>query len=295
MSGDSLPYEEAFRKWVDENDMGWQRVHLRSTTGDQSATAYRLSPAGRPRRVVIALHGAGNDALFAWIGLFKTLLLRGANVLTFDLPGHGRLSRGNFEVDAAVSAVSTAAEQCRSAYSNLPLHAIGVSLGGSVLLRSLPGVQHLLASATLIVAPLRINLTPRAILGEIRPHNLHLLLREREHYGLTGLIPSFGPFKRGTYPLRLGGPIPPGAFGYVDSLNAALAEMRIEQTAATVSLPTLLLYGDRDRVVPIEQGEKLARIIPTAELQPIRGGTHLSTPLEPATSERLVAWLECHG
>jgi pimeloyl-ACP methyl ester carboxylesterase len=86
-----------------------------------------------------------------------------------------------------------------------------------------------------------------------------------------------------------------GSFGYLSSLNDALAEMEIEQAAAEVRIPALLLYGDLDRVVPLDQGERLARIMPMGELQPIRGGTHLSTPLEPVTTERLLAWLESHG
>jgi pimeloyl-ACP methyl ester carboxylesterase len=169
-----------------------------------------------------------------------------------------------------------------------------VSLGGSVLLRALPAVQAQVRSAILIGAPLQIVLSPRSILGEIGASTIALLWREREHYGLTGLIPSFGPFKRDTYPLRLGRKAPAGAFGYVAVLNQALAEMELEKAAAAARVPVLLVYGTSDRVVPIEQGEELARTMPDAELFRLSGGTHLSTPLESATLERLISWIDSH-
>ncbi len=292
MIEDSLPYERAFGEWLDRSGMSWERVQLDPPGNGKAGTAYRLSPADRPRRVVLALHGAGNDALFAWVGLFKRLLLGGSEILTFDLPGHGRVGSGFFGVEEAGAALATAAAACGRSPFGLPVHAVGVSLGGSLLLHSLPRLQDRFTSAALIVAPLQIQLSPRSVLAELRPRNFRLLLREREHYGLTGLIPSFGPFKRGTYPLRLQNPAPPGSFGYVESLNQLLAEMEIERAAANIQIPTLLIYGERDRIVPLEQGAKLARIIPQAEFHAIPGGTHLSTPLEPEANELLMTWLE---
>jgi pimeloyl-ACP methyl ester carboxylesterase len=40
--------------------------------------------------------------------------------------------------------------------------------------------------------------------------------------------------------------------------------------------PTLVLHGDRDRVVPSSHGEWLARRIPSAQLRLCRGDGHIS-------------------
>jgi pimeloyl-ACP methyl ester carboxylesterase len=145
------------------------------------------------------------------------------------------------------------------------------------------------------VTPLRIVLTPGAMAREVGLPTFRALWREREHYGFTGLIPSFGPFKRDVYPLRLAETPPPGAFGYVDALNRELERLNLPDAAQQVELPVLLVYGERDRIVPIEQGERLAGLLGHAELFRVPGGTHLSTPLDPSTTDRLLRWMDAHS
>ena len=291
MTAVELPFERAFRRWLQENGMGRERLEL-TVRGGEATTAYRFSPGSPPARRVLALHGAGNDALFAWIGLFKKLLLRHVEVFTFDLPGHGRFGRGTFDTDAAAIALHAALDRCEA--DAVPVHAIGVSLGGAVLLGALPDFQQRLTTAALVVAPLEIHFSARTVLTELGPTTFSLLWREREHYGLTGLIPSFGPFRRDIYPLRLRQTPAKGAFGYVQTLNAMLREMHLEESARQVELPVLLVYGSRDRVVPASQGERLQELLPRGHLQLI-DGTHLSTPLDPRAVERLLGWIDLHG
>lgn len=292
MTAGLLPFERRFLDWVDREGMGWSRERLRLGPEGEPTTAYRLTPAGPPRRLLFALHGAGNDALFAWVGLFKRQLLRGTEIFSFDLPGHGRDSTTLFSADAAGTALAAALAACVEGRDELPVHAVGVSLGASLLLASLPEIQGGLTSAALIVAPLRIVLSPRALLSELRPGSVALLWSEREHYGLTGLIPSFGPFKRSIYPLRLAEPAPPGMFGYVERLNGALDRLRLLCAARRVEIPVLLVYGGRDRIVPSTQGEALSDEIPDAELFILPEGTHLSTPMSRRVLDRLDRWLD---
>jgi alpha-beta hydrolase superfamily lysophospholipase len=289
-----LPFERAFRGWSEEHGIDWERLTLSVHPQGEWTRGYRFTPASGAIRHVLAVHGAGNDALFAWIGLFKRLLSADTGILTFDLPGHGRDTKGCFDPDRASDAILAALVECGGADCDLPVHAVAVSLGASLLLGTLPAIQNRLASAALIVAPLRIELSLGSVLNEVGLRTLRVLWREREHYGLTGLIPSFGPFKRDVYPLRLPDPAPPGAFGYIAALNAALAELRLEAVATAVRLPVLLLYGEDDRIVPPQQGVRLAGRIAGSELTIVPGGTHLSTPLEPLVTERLVDWLERH-
>jgi len=271
--------------------MVWTRLDLPFGSAGHTTTAFRLSPSAFPRQAVVALHGAGNDALFAWVGLFKELLTRGTEILTFDLPGHGRWNQGAFDKESAKEALCAAISLCRRPRNeDFRVHGLGVSLGGSVLLHALPDVQDALTSAVLVVAPLQIQLSARSLLNEVGTSTLSLLWRERETYGLTGLVPSFGPFKRDIYPLRLRAR-PPGPFGYVAVLNQLLTEMHLEQMAALVELPVLLVYGDADRIVPISHGRSLDEILPSSVLHVVQGGTHLSTPLDAKVRRRIVSWL----
>ncbi len=289
----ALSWERDFWRWLDARGMTREWVALSHGETSESSIAYRFSPAEGTRRRVVAVHGAGNDALFGWIGLFKRMLGSGAEILTFDLPGHGRFDSGEFSPRAARAVLRAAVAESSRDRPDLPTHAIGVSIGGSVLISGLPELSGALASAAAIVAPLRIDLSLTSFMGELRPRNFAAVVREREHYGWLGLVPSFGSFKRDIYPLRLARKSPPGMFGYVSILNEYLAEMDLERAASEIRTPTLLIYGDRDRIVPADQGRTLANRIPGSALEVIPG-SHLSTPLEPAAASPLVRWLEDH-
>lgn len=287
-----LAYERAFRAWAEAAGHGWERlVYARPEAGGDTV-AYRLSPRGAPRGLVLAVHGAGNDALFALVGLFKELLARGYEVFTFDLDGHGRHGSTRFSPESVGGAVAAAVQQAGAGERGIPLHALGVSLGGSILLGSLPALPARPASVTLLSAPLRIRLSGAAIRRELGRPLLRTLWRERANYGLTGLIPSFGPFKRGSYPLRLGVEPGPGAFGYVEVLNRTLDSLRLEDAARRTTCPVLLAYGARDALVPIEQGERLASLLPECELLRLEGETHLSAPMSSRVVARLLRWIE---
>lgn len=283
-----LAFERRFREWARETGCGWSDLRY-PCGGEGESIAIHLTPPLPPRGIVVQVHGAGNDAMFGLVGTFKALLLRGFEVFSFDLPGHGRRSTTRFDHAAAAASVEDAVDRCGGARRGLPVHVAGVSLGGSILLGALPRISPRPASAALFCAPLRISMSGAAIRREIGPGLLRTVWRERQHFGLGGLIPSFGPFKRDTYPLRLAASPAPGPFGYVQSLNAALDSLRLEDAASRTDLPVLLVYGGRDLLVPAEQGHRLAALLPDAELMVLPKESHLTTPLAPAA---LRVWLE---
>ena len=65
-----LGYERAFRLSARAAGCGWERLSYPRPEAAGETVAYRLSPAVAPRGLVLAVHGAGNDALFALVGLF---------------------------------------------------------------------------------------------------------------------------------------------------------------------------------------------------------------------------------
>ena len=56
-----------------------------------------------------------------------------------------------------------------------------------------------------------------------------------------------------------------------------------------IAVPTLVVHGDADRIVPYENGVELARRIPGARFEPFPGGGHLLFLESPERLNPLVA------
>jgi pimeloyl-ACP methyl ester carboxylesterase len=285
-----LGYERKLREWMEACGMRHRRIIYPRAGAGGETVAYRLSPAQEPRAVVLVTHGAGNDALFAFTGLFKKILAAGLEIFTFDMDGHGRASTTTFAYPAICGSTEDALRHALADRDGLPFHCLGVSLGGAILLHGLAGPLAGASSAVLISAPLQIRFSVRRVLNELRPVVVETLVRNREEAGIWGMIPSFGPIKRDLYPLRIADPRP-GSFGYVDALNAVLQELELSEAAQRITTPTLLAYGTADRIVPPEQGIRLSREIPSCELLLVRGGTHLATVFDEQVVRRSLDWM----
>ena len=61
---------------------------------------------------------------------------------------------------------------------------------------------------------------------------------------------------------------------YRSQLSAAVG-FNIESRVSAIEAPTLVLSGDADAIVPVENSRNLAAKIPGAELRTIEGGSHL--------------------
>jgi pimeloyl-ACP methyl ester carboxylesterase len=285
-----LDYERSLREWMEARGMRHRRlVYPRPEAGGETV-AYRLAPVGEPAALVLVTHGAGNDALFAFTGLFKKILAAGFEIFTFDMDGHGRASSTTFSYPAVCSCTADALRHALAGRGRLPFHCLGVSLGGAILLHGLQDPLAAAASAVLVSAPLQIRFSLGRVVNELRPILLDTLIRNRHEGGIWGMVPSFGPVKRDLYPLRVADPRP-GAFGYVEALNAVLSRMELPAAAARAAVPTLLAYGSADRIVPPEQGILLDRELPSSELLLVRGGTHLATVFDQAAVARSLEWM----
>lgn len=252
------------------------------------ARGCRLVPAGTARGRVLLAHGAGNDALYPLHALCKPLLRAGLEIFAFDLDGHGRESTTVFDIDRMEDALADAAERAEERGPPLPLHLLGHSLGGSLVLHALsrPGWERIV-SAAVISAPVRLRIG-WAVVRELRGFFGRATLAQREHYGVWGVVPAVGPLKRRTFPFRGTA----GGFGYIASVQALPEQLRLEDAAERIRTPVLLVYSRGDGIVPAEQGALLASRIPGARLEMLERAAHWCVPFEERTVARVTEWLE---
>jgi alpha-beta hydrolase superfamily lysophospholipase len=271
-----------------------ERVRYARPQARGEVEAWRLVPP-RPRARVVAAHGAGNDALYPQVALFKALVSRSVEVFSFDIDGHGAASTTVFAPDVVPSALAAAVDEAERGRPALPLHLLGHSFGGSLVLHALAteAVPHALGGIA-ISAPITIDLTARVAVSELLGFFRAATLGQREHYGVWGTVPAVGPLKRRAYPIR--GAAQAGApFAYVAAIRALLARLDLDRVAGEIRVPVLLAYGAADRLVPLAQGRRLAERIPHAELVEVPGATHWSTCFAAPAVERAAEWIGAHA
>jgi 3-oxoadipate enol-lactonase len=69
----------------------------------------------------------------------------------------------------------------------------------------------------------------------------------------------------------------------------AIARHEAEERLAALRVPTLVLTGDRDRLVPPENSRRLARVIPGARLAVLLGAGHAFPFERPDETVRLLS------
>jgi alpha-beta hydrolase superfamily lysophospholipase len=275
--------------WLRGAGLRWARVRYPRPEAGGEVAAFRFLPARPARGRVVAAHGAANDALFPLVALYRALVEAGFEVFAFDLDGNGWESTTRFSPGGVRSAVGAAVRAATEGREEMPLHLLGHSLGGALVLDALARGQVAPEKAVILSAPLEVSTTLRTVLGELRGFFRRGTLGQCAYYGAWGVVPALGPLKRRAYPLR--GEVGTATFGYVGAVRALLREMDLPAAAARVRSPVLLVYGEADFLVPPEQGEALARLLPAAELLRVPGASHYALPFAPGAVERVAGWL----
>jgi non-heme chloroperoxidase len=249
------------------------------TTQDQTKIFYKDMGQGAP---VILIHGWPLSADM-WEYQTLALLEAGFRVIAYDRRGFGRSDQPADGYD-----YDTFASDLNDLINHLSLDKaalIGFSMGGGEVARylSLYGEEHvssaaLIASITPIVGKLDNNPdgVPDEILQKIEDH-----IREdrfsffhsffKDFYGVTLLdqqasAPTLAWAERVASQASLK--------ATVDCVNAfGRTDFRPDMKAFTV--PTLIIHGTADKIVPINiAGKKAAKLIPSAEYVPYDGAPH---------------------
>ena len=288
--------------------LGVDHVYVINPPEDTSAT---MSSGGdacpRPpengagtREPVLFVHGLGGESL-DWADVAAQL---GADVdcYALDLPGFGDSplpTDGDLSLDGAARAVAAVA-----ALIGPPVHLVGNSLGGATAVRLAAERPDLVRSLTLI-SPALPDLRPSfasaqltvALLPVIGPLIVRAVIRAdpewmaKRVYALCyGNPKAVTPERhaRELATLRRRAALPHSPLVYRSSLRTTVGSYldrsprRLWRQAAAVGVPTLVLYGERDRLVASRVAVRAQSTIPDAELLRLPDVGHVAHLEQPA-------------
>ncbi|MFL9959217.1 alpha/beta hydrolase [Paraburkholderia nemoris] len=85
-----------------------------------------------------------------------------------------------------------------------------------------------------------------------------------------------------------------GAALFARQSDATLGRSDHWSTLSASKVPTLLIWGEADHLVPLDVGARIARVIPHARFEPLRGSGHFPTLERPALCTKIARdWMTC--
>jgi alpha-beta hydrolase superfamily lysophospholipase len=251
-------------------------------------------PAGKPKAVILALHGMNEHA-----GTFEMPATAWRNaglaVYAYDQRSFGGAAQPGVwpGADQMADDFATAVSLLRARHPGMPLFAVGSSMGGGVLLIAMarPGAPPV--DGVILEAP---AVWSRARMPGYQSAALWIAAHTVPDLTLTGRglnrIPSDNRVMlraRGRDPLIQKSARVDALWGVTDLMDRAYA------AAPTVRAPVLLLYGENDQIIPRLPIEDVARRLPSGNRRVAiyRNGWHmLFRDLDSATVHRdVIAWI----
>lgn len=253
-------------------------------------TRARVVEAGPPDAPpVVLVHGWACSA-FAWRHVLSPLAAHGHRVLALDLKGHGFSDKPPLAAEYSANAMSRfvldVMDACEVGHAALVGHSMGGAICAGVALLEPARVTHLG-----LLSPV----------GFGRVYGLPAV-RLFSPEATLGLLPYLAPrWAVGTI-LRLtfGAPVPSLTPEDVDEYWAPtqFAEYSValrhllhvfdwvphaEERLRRLTVPVLVMFGTRDRVVVPQRAAELVRHLPHGHLELVRGGGHMLLEEAPQT------------
>jgi pimeloyl-ACP methyl ester carboxylesterase len=218
------------------------------------------------RKPVVLIHGAGGEGL-SWPSQLRRLA--GYRVFAPDLPGHGK-SRGSGL--QRVPAYGQALENWISALELPRFFLVGHSLGGAIALWFALQHPELLSGLVLISTGAQLPVNLSLIENLASPDSYPAAVDDICRWSFSPETPSRIVDSVRKQILSIRSSVLEADFRACDAydLSSRLGE---------VSVPSLVLVGEEDKMTPVRFAEGLSEGIPGAELQVVKGAGHM-LPLE---------------
>jgi pyruvate dehydrogenase E2 component (dihydrolipoamide acetyltransferase) len=266
----------------------------RAARVDAGAVTLRAIRAGSGPSVVL-LHGYG-ESLMSWRGAFDRLA-RQADIVALDLPGFGLSDKPptGYSNEAMATAVLGAMDSLHIARAVL----VGHSMGGAVALTAALVAPERVAALVLIAPAVSASAwdfqPPESGGGGAADWVRRAIARyETLRPRFTG---PHDPAWLAEEPTAAAySPASDAAYGV--ALQAVLREFDFNyltrSRAAQLSLPTLLIWGEFDQVIPRAVGATLVRVLPTARLEIVPRSLHRPQVERPDTVAALISGFLSH-
>jgi len=232
----------------------WRDLEMRAHRADFGPFRIHWAEAGEGDRAVALVHGLSGSS--RWWARNVRALASSYRVLIPDLIGFGRSRVGGRTLPDVPGVAGVLGEWLGFAAGG-PAHLVGHSMGGQISIhlaaRAPERIQRLvLVDAAGVPRPL----TPRHVMRfayEVAPPR---------QWG----DPTF-------LPVILGDAFSAGAWTVARALRNILRD-DVRPLLASLRVPTLLVWGERDTIVPLSHGERMRQLIPGSRLLVMRGAYH---------------------
>ncbi len=218
-------------------------------------------PKGKITGVIVGLHGM-NDYSAAYAIPAETWRQSGIATYAYDQRGFGGTAQRGIWAGTEVLTGDFAAvvRLVRERHPNVPVYAAGMSMGGGVILAAQTRHDSPLLDGIVLAAP---AVWSRATMPIYYTASLWLAAHALPQWRLTGeglkRVPSDNVAllrALGNDPMVIKGARADKLYGVVELMDAAYA------AAPFVKAPVLLLYGEKDQIIPRRPIEDVARRIP---------------------------------
>ncbi len=252
------------REWFENESVFGGEVYLKS--------------GGNPENpAVVLIHGLGDEASTCWDDLFKRLP-DDYFVLAFDLPGFGRSSKANVVYSPAN--YSRLIRLLTRKHLGKAFHLVGHSMGGAISLQYTHDYPESVKTLTLVdpagILHRQAYTKYLAPLGIDRVLNQYNLFDDRKVTSLAGALMS-ALEKRAPVDMDLLINLEPFRTKVLRGEPSAIAGLALVQNdfsrvPETIHQPTLIVWGEQDKIAPVRTGYVLESLIPNARLELIPGG-----------------------
>ncbi len=219
--------------------------------------------AGKPKAVIIGLHGM-NDYSKSFAIPARNWQREGIATYAYDQRGFGNTpQRGVWPgIERLVDDFKTAVTLMRQRHPGVPVYASGTSMGGGVLLAAMARPDAPQLDGIILEAP---AVWSRETMPAYYTVTLWVAAHTVPQYELSGReVTRVATDNRevlrdlGRDPLVIKGARVDAIYGIVDLMDAAYA------AAAHIKVPVLLLYGEKDQIIPKEPIGAVAQRLPSA-------------------------------
>ncbi|MBZ0113802.1 MAG: alpha/beta fold hydrolase [Thermoanaerobaculia bacterium] len=247
-------YRRHFVTSEPDPDLPWVEVESHGAVGQEERTtqkvriAYREWGATSDRSpVVVLLHGSpGSSTDFRALAPQLPPRFR---VLAPDFPGFGASTRR--VADYSIRSHAAMTREWLDALGVGPVHLLGFSMGGGVALEMLDQDPGRVRSLTLLSS---IGVQEQELLGDYSMNHAVHGLQLAGLWLLREATPNFGAFDHSMLNVEY-------ARNFFDSDQRPLRRI-----LENVEVPTLIVHGTRDPLVPVTAAEEHHRLVPQSEL-----------------------------